>query len=870
MKKNNWIKYKSEIKIVSIILVVFLTVVLTGVFAYRGLRSIVADVSHSTRPEMRLMYVRQLVVNTETSETNVKFFNLTHKSEYLKKFFRSTLEIDNVYDSARFHITNTDQLRALEQMHASIEEKYTILNALISFRREGDISNELNTLFEKIKQEVMIEAKLAANRKDKNKINDVLPAEPQTTLTPPLPVPEKKSLFRRLFGKKKETVAEEKKEISASPATATPNTKEIVLPEPPAYQPKELQEILREEITNLNQEYLKKFSTNKQKEFLLTKKSDELSGKIKASERKIEEVEKRLINEKVSNASLQAQKTNWLVASFCVAAGLLLILVCVVLLQYLQKKNNFEKALQMGKQDAENLAKAKEVFLANMSHEIRTPMHAIAGFTDQVLKTDLKPQQREQLQIVERTTSYLLHIVNEILDYSKMEAGKIKFAALNFNLPQLVEEVHELSRGLLKEKTKLKCEVITNQQDYILGDPWRLKQILINVISNALKFTEKGEVVVKVEAKKEEDIVMLQVLVSDTGIGIPPDKLQRVFGEFQQADDKVYEKYGGTGLGLAITKKIIDLQRGTIKIDSKEGQGTKVHIQLPFQLPDPENNIYEAIHYPQDNYQLLSQLNILVADDDEYNRKLLQVILNKWNIKYTEVNNGKEAVEQVRSGIYSLVLMDVRMPLMDGLQATQKIRSLKEGNTSHIPIIALTAAASEDKWKQCKEVGMDDIISKPFTEEELLNKLLVVMLGTQTERMATNTSAKENNTPPEMQQLYNLSELKKASGGNMSFFADMIELFMKTSTEGLEKMKQAFKQENVEEMSALAHKMAPACKQLEATGLYFLLKKMENETQEQRKDEHVAVILGEVEQQINSIINGLQQELTELKNNKTV
>jgi PAS domain S-box-containing protein len=385
------------------------------------------------------------------------------------------------------------------------------------------------------------------------------------------------------------------------------------------------------------------------------------------------------------------------------------------------EQKQLEFTLREAKQTAEETAKAKEIFLANMSHEIRTPMNAILGLGNQLLKTELLPQQRSFLESINHAAENLLVVINDILDFSKIESGKLDLESIGFSLHDLLMQIS----SMLKSKTEEKGLTFNLEMDpfiapVLIGDPFRINQILLNLLSNSIKFTEKGSVSLscKVEESNENE-QSVEIMVSDTGIGIDENYIEKIFRKFSQESTDVARKYGGTGLGMAITKQLVDLMDGKISIQSKKNHGTQ--ITIGFTLPighELEKPAKQIISFDQ---SLLQDKKILLVEDNKVNRLIANTILTQFGIHVTEAVNGEIAVEILRKTSFDLILMDMQMPVMDGVTATIMIR--KEISTT-LPIVALTAHALKSEQSRCLEAGMDDFLSKPFTEEKLLNMIL--------------------------------------------------------------------------------------------------------------------------------------------------
>lgn len=383
-----------------------------------------------------------------------------------------------------------------------------------------------------------------------------------------------------------------------------------------------------------------------------------------------------------------------------------------------------ERDLIRAKEKAEQSKKAKEQFLAKMSHEIRTPMNGIIGFAKLLEDSTLTPSQKEYLQAIEASGSNLLVIINDILDFSKLEAGKIVFEERKFNLANCVTNTLQLLKPKITTNVNL-YEVIDERiAKELTGDEVRLSQVLINLVSNAIKFTEEGEIKVSVNLLNENDgMVELEFRVHDTGIGIPKKKQEVIFESFAQASSNTTRKYGGTGLGLTISKELIELQGGSIRVESELHKGSDFIFTLKYKklIPSQDKDKLPLQEEKQIREKSLSSLKILVVEDNKLNQLLATKVLEQWNVFPDIASNGKIAIKKLKESAYDLVLMDIQMPEMDGYEATQYIR---KNLSKELPIIAMTANAMVGEKEKCLKAGLNDCISKPFDQKELYAKIL--------------------------------------------------------------------------------------------------------------------------------------------------
>ncbi|MFZ9846553.1 MAG: response regulator [Flavobacteriales bacterium] len=390
-------------------------------------------------------------------------------------------------------------------------------------------------------------------------------------------------------------------------------------------------------------------------------------------------------------------------------------------LAYLVRIN---KELAEAKRLAEASVKVKQDFMANMSHEIRTPMNAIIGFTNLVLKTNLTEDQRTCLQSVKISGENLIVIINDILDFSKIEAGKMTIESSEFDLSSLLSELMKLQTQVAKDKgIDLLLNVDAKVPQFLIGDSVRVNQVLLNLVSNAVKFTSKGKVELKVKVVDEDEReALIEFSVEDTGIGIPQDKLENIFESFTQAKGDTTRKYGGTGLGLTIVKKIVGLMKGEIKVESELDKGSRFIVQV--RMPKGVAKGKSPVQIDENKQITLGKLQILLAEDNELNQILALRVLNNFGCEVDIADNGKIALEKFRNKDYDIILMDIMMPEMDGLETTKIIRNEFSEPKKNIPILAMTAFIfTESDDNKYLEAGMNDYILKPFNPDKLKQKI---------------------------------------------------------------------------------------------------------------------------------------------------
>lgn len=394
-----------------------------------------------------------------------------------------------------------------------------------------------------------------------------------------------------------------------------------------------------------------------------------------------------------------------------------------------EKLENYINQLEKTTTELEKSTKAKSEFLATMSHEIRTPMNAILGMTHLLKQDNPRKDQLEPINILDFSGKTLLSLIDDVLDFSKIEAGKIEFEQVEFDLNNLVNVILESFRSTAKNKgIDLKVNIGEQVPGRLIGDPARLTQILNNLFSNALKFTEEGEVMLDISAAQpEHEKVSIRFAISDTGIGIDEKRINTIFDSFTQASQNTKRLFGGTGLGLTISKQLTELQGGTISVDSEEGTGSTFTVELDFGVVHQLEASTNGSQSKADGVNLLKGVKILLAEDNVVNQKVMKRFLERWEMDMKVVNNGREALEAIKESNFDVVLMDLQMPEMDGYEATEKIRKLDDPYKRKVPIIALTAAALKEVREHVYAAGMNDFVTKPFNPADLEQKLAQIV-----------------------------------------------------------------------------------------------------------------------------------------------
>ncbi len=506
---------------------------------------------------------------------------------------------------------------------------------------------------------------------------------------------------------------------------------------------------------------------------------------------------------------------------------------------------------------AEDAVKAKQQFLSNMSHEIRTPMNAIIGFTKVVLKTELNAKQKEYLTAIKMSGDALIVLINDILDLAKVDSGKMTFEQTPFKMASSISAMVHLFETKIQEKNLQLVKEYDNQiPEVLVGDPVRLHQIILNLVSNAVKFTTKGKITVSVKLLTEdEEKVKIEFAVKDTGIGIPENKIDTIFENFQQASSGTSRLYGGTGLGLAIVKQLVEPQGGHISVTSKVDEGSTFSFILSFQKTKASAEAEILLAEPEIG---VKNIRVLVVEDMALNQLLMKTLLDDFGFERDIAGNGKIAIEKLKTQSYDIILMDLQMPEMNGFEATEYIRNTLQLT---IPIIALTADVTTVDLAKCKAVGMNDYIAKPVDERLLYSKIMGVV-----KKPAFAIPV----TEMKLSELYqkkikctDLDYLTRRTKANPALMMEMISIYLEQTPALISNMKQSWADKNWDALQSAVHKMIPS---FSIMGIHNNFEKMAIHVKDYAASQQQSSEINTLILQLEEVCNQACTELTEAFN----
>lgn len=517
-----------------------------------------------------------------------------------------------------------------------------------------------------------------------------------------------------------------------------------------------------------------------------------------------------------------------------------------------------EEELNKSKEEALNADRLKSIFIANVSHEIRTPLNAIIGFTEQLSKTEVTAQQEKFINLIDKASDHLLYLVTEVVFLFKLGMGKVYIEKSFFCIQDLINEIEEIFKKQAMEKNltlKICCE--TNFPGVILGDSFRLRQILMNLLSNALKYTDKGEVSlicrVKKETKKNIDLIFE---IKDTGVGISKNNLESIFNVFEQGNKLNASFRGGAGLGLGICKNLVHLLGGSISVASKVKVGSTFTVVLPFEKTSASAKApTKKVRYDiTSNYSLLAGKKILLADDDQHNRILAQTILGKWDTEFTIVEDGQKAIELLDNIKYDVALIDIHMPIKNGIDVVRHIRSYNQGINFQTPILFMTANAIQSDISSYIKSGFDDYLIKPFREADFFNKICNVLSIDEAQDSSKMQMVEIKNLDMPYKDSFNTDDLWITANGDRLFFEKMVNNFISNSKNLVSVFTNEVASKNWNIVGESAHKAIPSFKYFALYNIANSLKLIENKILRELNYEVASYIIDNVITDINSVI----------------
>jgi hypothetical protein len=783
---------------------------------YEGFIALSETKESLSEPSRKLIKLNSILTDIYEAESNIRTYTLTQNENYLTLYFSFLLNINEKVDTLLI-LTYDDPVQSGKILYVQelLARKIRVLNELMELKKEDQFSQFYYLALkevEKIEFDTTTRASVITS-------TTTTTTSQHDTIVSRVPDETTQGVFSRM-----------KRWFSKTEIIDTTITKRLVEVETKVDTLKigvvSLSDSLLTEVvkilTSIKDQQQEAFYNVSSKELELLRSDKQIMDQIRT-------IVSLLEKEELLNSFKRAEEIREVVKnsteSLLILGGtafFLVLLFTVLIFRDISNANFYRNQLLASKKYAEKLLKIKEEFLANMSHEIRTPLSTIIGFARQLKRTELQSDQQMFVNSLHSSSQHLLQIVNDILDLSKIEAGYIQFESIPFSPFDVSKEA--VDTFSLKAKEKGISIHIHSQQDtkpIVLGDPFRLKQILYNLVSNAVKFTSEGGIILLINQENPSDnIVKFTFEVNDTGIGIDPAKIDAIFEQFSQVDSSTSRMYGGTGLGLTIVKKLTELQGGKVEVNSELNKGTTFKIQIEYPL-STGTSLTPSTYDPLKGIKLPESLKILVVDDDPISQLLVSEMFKTLGITATVLGDPYAAVEVSKSNNFNIIFSDIQMPGMSGFDLVTKIKENSSAQNNPM-VIALTANSTVDDIKFYHEAGFDGVLIKPFDELDLYNSI-----APYTNQEQIKNPEKEKNLENQVPKDYDISDIYRFAGGDKESAKVIIQSFIDNSNINLEILNQLVREGDWRGVGEVSHRMKSAFRQLKVQSLGDALQSLE-------------------------------------------
>ncbi|MGE0077564.1 MAG: ATP-binding protein [Bacteroidales bacterium] len=832
---SSWIKPK----VLSGFTIILIFSVVSIVITYKGFWDLSITRQGLSEPGQKLALINAIITDIYGEEADIRTYVLTSDTSYLERYSVKQKRIGKALKSLERYTSNEDdQSEKVKQISTLLKSKRDIVNELVALR-QGENS-------EKFYEEALRQISDAGNSVQKStaiaKTTTVTTSQHDTLVA--------KKSDKGIFGKIKSFFVGSEG-VDSLATNVKVETRHDTIPYG-SYVPDSVINGLVDILNRIRVEQRKYRVNLSEMELLLLDRDRDIMERIRSV---IGALEKQELTSSLRQ-SLEVQnlvgKSIIKVLALGAIAFVLLILLLAIIFRDISQSNQYRIQLFEAKQYAERLLKVKEQFLANMSHEIRTPLSAIIGLTRQLQKTELAEKQQNYVSTLSSSADHLLSVINDILDYSKLESGQLKLENIRFEPQRVISDVVTFFTPRASEKSlNLLVNIDSSVPLELWGDTFRLRQILMNLLSNALKFTESGSIIVSgAIIRQTDEFAKLQITVADSGVGIPEEQQAQIFEEFTQADGGVARKYGGTGLGLTIVKKLTELQGGEVTLVSTPQEGTTVKIVIPYRLQGNPEEIKPSLV----DYSIPANTRILVIDDDEVNRLIVVEMAKSIGLIVDSIANAEKIEELIDQNDYKAILTDIQMPGISGYDVVKIVEKFD----SKVPVIAITANSMIDNLEHYSSMGFSGYLIKPFIEDDLFNAL-APLVGADKRTKTDVPKVKKSKRPIEQ---IDLSDIYRFAGGDNNSVRLILSSFLDNTYRNVDDLNKYVKAKDLVKASAVAHKMKSAFNQFKIYHIAGLLQKIE--LLDPSKQRAASVYTEELNRQIKPIIKDITSRIESL------
>ncbi len=825
--------------VIGFVLVLSALVVATTI-SYQSFTKLQQASNTISQPDLKIKRIDSILIAVTKTENTLQEYTLTHSSEKLNAYGDQVAEVQRIIESLESETLREES--TLDSVLNLLKNKLVSLEDFLAIEEQRDEFNFYDQALSELEDEV---SSIIAQQNSPHFLED-------TARQNVIVRKDKEKFIRRklnfLFRNDNDDEPLDNSYEDEEPAT------------PIAIAPDSVRQLLRE----VRNEQDRKQNTIDQQELNYLQNNAQVMSNIYNLVGQLKEQEQDRSQDRVEVARQAMDEAIIRIAIILVIAFLSTIIIVYLILADITRSDFYRSRLLAAKSRAERLARVKENFLANMSHEIRTPLTAILGFTEQLKFSKLDTQQQQHVRALDSSSQHLLSLVNDILDFSKIEAGKINFESEPFDVVHIIREVkHDLQLMANQKDLDLRYNIIGEDHRYVVGDAFRLKQILYNLVSNALKFTHRGEVLISAKLCTISDQqIRLTLEVVDTGIGISKSKQSTIFDAFNQSDVSTTRKYGGTGLGLAICKRLIEGQGGKFEVESEEGSGSIFRViisYVPSAVPiaEPVPELTEDISFDFINGEAL------VIDDNPLNGTLLELALKAKGIKTTCCLSGKEGLTAAEDQVFDIIFCDLHMPEMDGAQVIQLLKNNPLVTAYNTPIIAFTANVQTEDRLRYEQIGVDNFLLKPFNQTQL-DQLLHQHWPEKVAQEEEVYEDQELQSVTDASADFSLEQVIQFTGSDTEALLSYLDTFVETAQQSKQQLQLASEKKSLEDVSFYSHKLVSQVELLQSEPLTKQLKYLEQTSTQEIWNEEYAENVRIAIDQIGELVQGVNTKIAEL------